>query len=224
MALGREGPAGPPPPDALTLPPKQEPVSIQPGSAAGSGYPLATDEATQGYFRVWPPPLPPQRQAGGTPARVDSARTARRRGPGRTTPPAPSQRRLSPRKEPHETNGDRSALTQRTPRTPAHPHRPASESAASSKQRPPLLAPGAPPPRALLGDGSPASPPQAVIGCLAHRGPVGTALSLSPTGPGVAEAMRGSVASRSLPGPEACRHCLRRTWARGASRGGDTGC
>lgn len=86
-------------------------------------------------------------------------------GPG---PPGPSSR---------------PALTQRPPRTPAHPHHTASGSAASSKQRPPLLAPGAPPPaRYWRTDGPPLFLKLSLAGW--HTGADGRRPLPSPRGPG----------------------------------------
>lgn len=55
------------------------------------------------------------------------------------------------------------------PRTAAQPGRAASGSTVSLKRHPPRLAAGAPPPRGLLENGSPTSPPRAAIGWLPRR-------------------------------------------------------
>lgn len=145
---------GPPPPEAHTAPhpSNQEPLSSQPGCAGGSGSPILTGEATQSYFWGWPPPFPPKHEPGGAPARAESARTEREKGSGPNGKRGPGRPPLPP--APSETRAPR-ALRTHPALAPAHPHRTASARAASSKQRPPLLAASAPASRALLGNGFP---------------------------------------------------------------------
>lgn len=131
-------------------------------------------------------PQPPQGGAGRAP------RARRRREPGRQQQPA---------------RPPGSALTQRAPPPPAHPHLPASGSAASLKQHPPLLALGAPPTEGYWTARPPASPPRAAIGWLLRRSgralrgagvqvPAGRRLlSVAPT----AQAARGELRGVSLP-------------------------
>lgn len=153
-----------------------------PGCSAGNGTPNHSPPTPLG--RPHPAgPSPPARQRPGSGSPLGTAEaTVSERGPSPRTQggaPAGGGSARAPEAEGSRPRGPHRDALPHSPRT-----RTASGSAASSKQRPPLLAPGATTPSALLGDVSPAFPPRAVIGWLAHRCPAGTALPFSPHWPG----------------------------------------
>lgn len=168
-----------------------------------------------------PRPSHPSTNREGRPPELSPPGPSGRRGPARTGKGVRGVR-PSPQPPQRQEPRARSALTQ-------HWHQPIPtaplprEQPVQNNARPYWLRAPRPPARYWETD-SPASPPQAVIGWLAHRCPVGTAPSQSrrprpppSPAPGV---LRGAVASCSLPGPAAWGGL----WPWGVSRGGGTGC